>query len=136
MELCIPLKVKIFVWLVLKSKILTIDNLHKRSWPGEQDCVLCLDTEETIDHFFAMCEMTRILLECLMSNKKGTLCHTLVYTFWETSRLTGGAIRTCEGTKDNCLHMVGNLARTEQTYPPKEKTCAKEDVNRRPYGVG
>ncbi|OAY70654.1 hypothetical protein ACMD2_25377 [Ananas comosus] len=40
-RLRIPLKVKVFCWLVLTKKIPTIDNLLKRGWTGNTSCVLC-----------------------------------------------------------------------------------------------
>lgn len=34
-------KVKIFIWIVLKEIISTVDNLSKRGWTSNQFCVLC-----------------------------------------------------------------------------------------------
>lgn len=41
-KLVIPV-VKIFLWLALRKRIPTIDNLLKRGWPGNTICVLCSD---------------------------------------------------------------------------------------------
>jgi hypothetical protein len=41
----IPMKVRIFLWEVLKNSILTKDNLLKRGWTGNDHC-----QKETINH--------------------------------------------------------------------------------------
>jgi hypothetical protein len=37
----LPQKIKVFLWLVLRNKILMKDNLIKRIWQGPVDCVFC-----------------------------------------------------------------------------------------------
>ncbi len=51
-----PLKVKIFVWLVLGKRVLTADNLLKRGWNGEGRCTFCADGNETGEHLFLTCQ--------------------------------------------------------------------------------
>jgi hypothetical protein len=51
MKLKIPLKIKIFVWFVLKGVILTKDNLLKRNWRGDEKCCF-FNNKETIHHLF------------------------------------------------------------------------------------
>jgi zinc-binding in reverse transcriptase len=53
----IPLKIKIFLWLVKQNKILTKDNLRKRGWIGNNTCVFCNEIE-TVDHLFLHCSIT------------------------------------------------------------------------------
>jgi hypothetical protein len=48
----IPLKVKIFLWLMLKNSILTKDNLLKRGWTGNAQCHL-------------RCRMKQLTISCL-----------------------------------------------------------------------
>lgn len=50
----IPLKIKIFMWLVKEGKILTKDNLAKKGWSGNMTCQFC-NLVETIDHLFVTC---------------------------------------------------------------------------------
>ena len=50
----IPLKVRIFLWLVKQNKILTKDNLLKMGWTGNSQCVFCSE-EESVDHLFINC---------------------------------------------------------------------------------
>jgi hypothetical protein len=41
----IPLKIKIFMWLVSQDAILTKDNLCKRKWKGNSSCAFCPEKE-------------------------------------------------------------------------------------------
>lgn len=45
-----PIKIRIFMWLTSKKKILTKDKLIKKGWKGTK-CQLC-DKIETIDYLF------------------------------------------------------------------------------------
>lgn len=51
----IPLKIKVFVWLVLKKKNATIDKLLKRGWMDDSTCVVCGSEEKSVGHLFARC---------------------------------------------------------------------------------
>ncbi|KAJ4809797.1 Ribonuclease H-like superfamily protein [Rhynchospora pubera] len=50
----VPLKIKLFCWLVLQNRILTQDNLEKRGWHGPNKCLFCRDIE-TVNHLFCTC---------------------------------------------------------------------------------
>jgi zinc-binding in reverse transcriptase len=52
----IPLKIKIFLWLVQQNRILTKDNLIKRRWQGDTKCIFC-DEYETVTHLFIKCSI-------------------------------------------------------------------------------
>ena len=56
----LPLKVKIFLWLVLKGKILTKDNLLRRGWSGDEACVFC-GMDENINHLFLVCSLSKFI---------------------------------------------------------------------------
>ncbi|OAY77330.1 Serine/threonine-protein kinase STY46 [Ananas comosus] len=58
----VPLKVKVFSWIVLKKRPLTADNLLKRGWTGNTVCVLCGTEEETVDHLFVRQRKSNCLL--------------------------------------------------------------------------
>jgi zinc-binding in reverse transcriptase len=49
-----PLKVKIFLWLVKRNRVLTKLNLAKKGWSGNTKCVFC-DLEESTNHLFVSC---------------------------------------------------------------------------------
>ena len=56
----IPLKVKVFLWLLHRGVILTKDNLAKRNWNGSKLCSCC-QNDETISHLFFNCQMACLL---------------------------------------------------------------------------
>ena len=61
-KLKIPLKIKIFLWYVLRGVIVTNDNLTKRNWKGSQQCVFCTRTE-TIQHLIFDCQFAKFFGE-------------------------------------------------------------------------
>ncbi len=68
----IRLEVKIFVWIILKRKILAVDYILSRGGQGELGCMVCYVSIEMIDHHCAECETSGVLLECLLPDKNGT----------------------------------------------------------------
>jgi hypothetical protein len=48
----LPLKIKIFMWLVSQNVILTKDNLIKRKWKGNKSCAFCTENENSRHLFF------------------------------------------------------------------------------------
>jgi predicted DNA-binding transcriptional regulator len=54
----IPLKVKVFMWLVTQNKILTKHNLVKRGWVGSTLCTMC-DETEIVSHLFLLCNFAK-----------------------------------------------------------------------------
>jgi hypothetical protein len=50
----IPLKIKIWLWLIWHNAIATKDNLLKRNWSGSASCQFC-HQNETISHLFFEC---------------------------------------------------------------------------------
>lgn len=59
-QIKVPLKIRIFLWLLLKDSVLTKDNLKKRGWKkGNETCQFC-DKKESIQHLFFDCPMTRL----------------------------------------------------------------------------
>ena len=51
----IPQKIKRFIWLVIKNKVNTWDNLIKRGWSGPNHCSLCKCQLESVFHLFVDC---------------------------------------------------------------------------------
>uniref|UniRef100_A0A453SJU5 Reverse transcriptase zinc-binding domain-containing protein n=1 Tax=Aegilops tauschii subsp. strangulata TaxID=200361 RepID=A0A453SJU5_AEGTS len=56
----VPLRIKIFMWLVHKEVILTKDNWMERNWVGNPRCCFC-DQNETIKHLFLECPLAKLL---------------------------------------------------------------------------
>ena len=55
----IPSKIRCFICLVVENRILTWDNLLKRGWKGPGVCVLCRHGEDSVQHLFIDCIMTK-----------------------------------------------------------------------------
>jgi hypothetical protein len=60
----IPLKIKIFMWLVSQDVILTKDNLCKRKWKGNTSCAFCPDPENG-NHLFFGCPTAKYIWSLL-----------------------------------------------------------------------
>lgn len=58
-------KIKLFMWLALKGRCLTADNLQKRGWPHHQHCHLCSLASEDCTHLFAACNFTNAVWDML-----------------------------------------------------------------------
>jgi len=54
-----PLKLILFLWLILKNKVLTGENFRIRGGIGPSVCPLCLQAEETIQHLVVDCDISR-----------------------------------------------------------------------------
>ena len=54
----IPLRIKTFIWLILKKSILTRDILIKRGGNCAKNCLFC-GQDESIDHLFLHCPLAR-----------------------------------------------------------------------------
>ena len=48
-------KITLFIWLLMKGRILTWDNLRRRGLIGPSKCVLCNEAEEIMDHLLNQC---------------------------------------------------------------------------------
>jgi len=79
-KLKIPLKVKIFIWLLHRGVILTKDNLAKRNWKGSKQCCFCMN-DETIVHLFFGCHMARLLWRIIFITFGLTKPNNIVYLF-------------------------------------------------------
>jgi hypothetical protein len=67
-QIKLPVKIKIFMWYLLKGVVLTKDNLTTRNWQGSSKCGFC-NLDETIQHLFINCYFAhftwRLLSICL-----------------------------------------------------------------------
>jgi hypothetical protein len=55
----IPLKLKLFLWLAGKAKILTWDGLRRRGWEGPGICLLCRSSGEDVQHLLIHCAFAK-----------------------------------------------------------------------------
>jgi hypothetical protein len=77
----IPLRIKLFCWLMFENIILTWDNLSKRGFFGPSRCVLCGEREESLKHlmveFFFSKEVWKSILNVFHLQREwgnGLLC--------------------------------------------------------------
>ena len=54
----VPSKIKIFLWLVMNSAILTKDNMIRRKWKGDPACYFC-PHDESVDHLLFQCNVSK-----------------------------------------------------------------------------
>lgn len=54
-----PSKINFFVWAMLKGRTITMDNLQKRKKMLPKRCIMCKQKEETIQHLFMDCEISK-----------------------------------------------------------------------------
>jgi hypothetical protein len=82
-----PLKVKIFVWALLKDRIATKVNLNMRGGQFQDSCVLChTPTPETTTHLFLTCTFARSLWSKL-APRAVIRQQDNVQAFWTRNRL-------------------------------------------------
>jgi hypothetical protein len=60
-------KCKVFTWILVKEKILTVDNLQKRGWTHQEHCVLCDGPLETGLHLSLLCPFAKTVWTQVLS---------------------------------------------------------------------
>jgi hypothetical protein len=61
----IPMKVRIFIWLMIKCSVLTKDNLLGRGWTRDPHCHFC-SKNESIDHLLFSCALAKLIWQVIM----------------------------------------------------------------------
>jgi hypothetical protein len=80
-EAKIPLKIKIFMWLIHGNAILTKDNLSRRNWQGDKRCFFC-NVYERIEDLFFYCYVARYI-QSLIAHIMGANCRPSSFEqFW------------------------------------------------------
>lgn len=70
-----PLRVMIFGWLMLRNRILTVDNLVARGWAMVNMCIICKKDSETVKHLFGDCQTAnQIRLQILVQHAEASQC--------------------------------------------------------------
>jgi ribonuclease HI len=95
----LPLKIKLFMWLLFEQKILTWENLYKRGILGPSRCVLCGTQEENLKHLFVDCIFTKNIWATILLELK-------IDSVWEGEQVDV----CCENwikKKENCKEVPG-----------------------------
>lgn len=59
----LPMKIKVFMWLLIQDKLQTGVNLKKKKWKGDMNCCLC-GKPENADHLFFNCILAKTVWTC------------------------------------------------------------------------
>ena len=54
-------KISLFLWLVVRGKILTWENLQKRGFTGPSQCIICKKDREDMAHLLDSCPLASML---------------------------------------------------------------------------
>lgn len=72
-KLKIPLRIKIFMWLASKNRVLTTDTLSKRGWQEPSICALCHRNGENLEHLLFECTYAKSLWRILLHGMPTTI---------------------------------------------------------------
>ena len=64
----VPLKTKVFSWLVVHDKILSRENLAKKDWLGSIVCVFCGCEVKSTSHIFIHCQVAGGVWDFFLQN--------------------------------------------------------------------
>ena len=83
----IPLKIKIWLWLIWHNAIATKDNMRKRKWEGNYTCRFC-PLDETISHLFFTCPAAMFVWSSV-SSALGVFTRPTCFTqfFWWIAKI-------------------------------------------------
>lgn len=103
-----PSRIRFFMWLALKGKCLTAENLAERNWPHDDVCQLCRRENEDGHHLFVSCDFTtevwqrvRAWLNADFPLPRETVCP--LFEWWLKIRST---CRTSYRSDFDCLFML------------------------------
>jgi hypothetical protein len=71
----VPSKIICFIWLCLMDSILTGVNYQRRGGIGPTTCSLCLNVEDTTDHLFSFCVVSKFIWKEILS-------HLMIHDDW------------------------------------------------------
>ena len=126
-KLKVPLKIKAFIWLVIKGRILTKDNLCKKGWKGTNKCEFC-DANEYIDHLFFTCSLARFLWNVVgsaLGNPQTPLSFFDLCQNW-LPKYTG---------KDRMVIAIGTTALLWSIWKARNKSCFQSSLPRDPTDI-
>jgi hypothetical protein len=122
----IPLKIKIWLWLILHNAIATKDNMKKRKWVGSFVCQFC-PNDENINHLFFTCPMAAYIWSTI-STVLGVFTRPSCFTqyfWWITKILPVGSN----------LHIVGIVALCWAIWKTRNNACFEGKLISSPLGL-
>jgi hypothetical protein len=122
----IPLKIKVFMWLLNKNAILTKDNMIKRNWQGDQHCKFC-NKDENIIHLFFDCSQASYAWSLTAWVIRADCRPTNIEQFWVW----------CERfvPRNSSFHMVGLAAFCWAIWLARNNVCFEKKKIRSPTEI-
>ncbi|XP_071677232.1 uncharacterized protein [Lolium perenne] len=59
-KIAVPMKIRIFIWQLLRNRLPSNDNIRRRRGPSSGRCALCSEVEDTA-HIFFLCPLARFM---------------------------------------------------------------------------
>jgi hypothetical protein len=123
----IPLKVKAFIWLIVKDRILTKNNLAKKGWKGSILCEFC-GGNESINHLFFECPLARFnwsVASCALGIERNPenfydLCQNWLQEFFGVDRV---------------VVMLGTTALLWNLWKTRNSSCFQRKMPNNPTDV-
>jgi hypothetical protein len=76
----LPLKVRNFIWLVIRNRVQTTYNLDRKKWKGSKFCQLC-NSEESVDHMLFQCPIVVFMWAVMRDARNWSSCPRFVIGF-------------------------------------------------------
>ena len=95
-----PLRIKVFLWLVIRGRVWTDDRLAKRGLPHQDACCFYHCAQETIHHLFVGCLVVRMIWSLVLQwanlNEAIPLSTLSLQDWWQNarSRIQGNKSKT------------------------------------------
>jgi hypothetical protein len=122
----IPLKIKIWLWLIWHNAIATKDNMKKRKWIGSFTCQFC-PADETITHLFFTCPMAAYMWSTI-STVLGVFTRPSCFTqyFWWIAKVFPVGPN---------FHIVGIAALCWAIWKTRNNACFEGKLISSPMGL-
>jgi hypothetical protein len=111
----LPLRIKVFCWLVIKNRILTKENLKKKGWKKVELREFC-DDHETEEHLFFLCPLAKYIWNVVsvsLGISKIPECFVDLYRDW--FNMYSG--------RDRKAVIVGSVAVVWTIWKTRNKSC-------------
>jgi mannosylglycoprotein endo-beta-mannosidase len=126
-RLKVPLKIKAFIWLIVKNRILTKINLAKKGWKGSVLCEFCGGNED-MNHLFFECPMAKYnwnVASCALGiGTKPVNFYDLCQNWLQ--KFTG---------RDRIVVMVGTAALLWNLWKTRNASCFQQKFHNNPTEV-
>lgn len=122
----IPPKIQFFMWLLSNRVVLTKDNLIRKNWVGSPECYFCND-DETIDHLFFKCFVTKVVWVCIAKFLGANDIHGCLEKCWQwlDTWLPHGKL----------VHVTGVAAICWSIWCARNKACFDKKIIKNPLEI-